>query len=135
MEVHAHDPLRYLGDMLAWVHQSLASERDLFVALFGTDPASAEVGDPAAAGCTPLPSAVAWPEPAEADNLVHARSCLYVCPCVEPRFPFGSTASGSKVCLSNQCCSWCWGSVRLGHAARLPLLTSLCIATHVQPAW
>lgn len=42
MEVHAHDPLRYLGDMLAWVHQSLASERDLFVALFGTEGASAE---------------------------------------------------------------------------------------------
>ena len=40
MEVHAHDPLRYLGDMLAWVHQSLASERDLFVALFGSDGAS-----------------------------------------------------------------------------------------------
>ena len=52
MEVHAHDPLRYLGDMLAWVHQSLASERDLFVALFGTDPASAQVRAPAAACCT-----------------------------------------------------------------------------------
>ena len=35
IEVHAHDPQRYLGDMLAWVHQALASERDLLVALFG----------------------------------------------------------------------------------------------------
>uniref|UniRef100_A0A6N2M3I9 Conserved oligomeric Golgi complex subunit 6 n=1 Tax=Salix viminalis TaxID=40686 RepID=A0A6N2M3I9_SALVM len=27
IEVHAHDPLRYVGDMLGWLHQALASER------------------------------------------------------------------------------------------------------------
>lgn len=37
IEMHAHDPRRYLGDMLAWVHQSLASERELFIGLFGDD--------------------------------------------------------------------------------------------------
>uniref|UniRef100_A0A061SD29 Conserved oligomeric Golgi complex subunit 6 n=1 Tax=Tetraselmis sp. GSL018 TaxID=582737 RepID=A0A061SD29_9CHLO len=35
IEMHAHDPRRYVGDMLAWVHQSLASEHELFVSLFG----------------------------------------------------------------------------------------------------
>lgn len=37
IEVHAHDPLRYVGDMLAWLHQALASERELSMALFSTD--------------------------------------------------------------------------------------------------
>ncbi|CAI5508119.1 unnamed protein product [Closterium sp. Naga37s-1] len=34
IEVHAHDPLRYVGDMLAWLHQALASEKELAAALF-----------------------------------------------------------------------------------------------------
>ena len=29
IEIHAHDPLRYVGDMLAWIHQSVASESEL----------------------------------------------------------------------------------------------------------
>eukprot|EP01018_Ginkgo_biloba_P011038 Gb_06250 [translate_table: standard] len=37
IEVHAHDPLRYVGDMLAWLHQALASERELVLALFSPD--------------------------------------------------------------------------------------------------
>lgn len=28
--MHAHEPLRYVGDMLAWVHQAIAGERDFF---------------------------------------------------------------------------------------------------------
>jgi len=35
IEMHAHEPQRYIGDMLAWVHQSLASEHELLVSLFG----------------------------------------------------------------------------------------------------
>ncbi|KAF8065376.1 oligomeric Golgi complex subunit 6 [Lyophyllum atratum] len=35
IELHAHDPLRYVGDMLAWVHQAMAAERELLEALFG----------------------------------------------------------------------------------------------------
>lgn len=35
MEMHAHDPRRYAGDMLAWLHQALASEHELMDALFG----------------------------------------------------------------------------------------------------
>ncbi|KAL8150974.1 hypothetical protein V2J09_020782 [Rumex salicifolius] len=33
IEMHAHDPLRYVGDMLGWLHQALASERELVHAL------------------------------------------------------------------------------------------------------
>lgn len=45
MEMHAHDARRYVADMLAWVHQALASERELLVTLFGEDePAAAGVG-------------------------------------------------------------------------------------------
>jgi conserved oligomeric Golgi complex subunit 6 len=35
IELHAHDPLRYVGDMLAWVHQAMAAERELLESLFG----------------------------------------------------------------------------------------------------
>lgn len=34
IEMHAHDPLRYVGDMLAWIHQSLAVEKNLVFKLF-----------------------------------------------------------------------------------------------------
>jgi conserved oligomeric Golgi complex subunit 6 len=35
IELHAHDPLRYIGDMLAWVHQAIAAEREFLEGLFG----------------------------------------------------------------------------------------------------
>ncbi|KAF6755603.1 oligomeric Golgi complex subunit 6, partial [Ephemerocybe angulata] len=35
IELHAHDPIRYVGDMLAWVHQSIAAEREFLGAVFG----------------------------------------------------------------------------------------------------
>lgn len=35
IEMHAHDPLRYVGDMLAWVHQTIAGEREFLEGLFG----------------------------------------------------------------------------------------------------
>jgi Conserved oligomeric complex COG6 len=31
----AHDAVRYIGDMLAWVHQTAAMEKELLTALFG----------------------------------------------------------------------------------------------------
>ncbi|ONK78592.1 uncharacterized protein A4U43_C02F20430 [Asparagus officinalis] len=40
IEVHAHDPLRYVGDMLGWLHQALASERELVLALLSPDAAT-----------------------------------------------------------------------------------------------
>ena len=35
IEVHAHDPLRYVGDMCGWLHQAMAEEHELATALFG----------------------------------------------------------------------------------------------------
>ncbi|KAF5323969.1 hypothetical protein D9611_008423 [Ephemerocybe angulata] len=35
IELHAHDPIRYVGDMLAWVHQAIAAEREFLGAVFG----------------------------------------------------------------------------------------------------
>ena len=34
IELHAHDPLRYVGDMLAWVHQAIAAEHEFLESLF-----------------------------------------------------------------------------------------------------
>ncbi|XP_076347341.1 conserved oligomeric Golgi complex subunit 6 [Tachypleus tridentatus] len=33
IELHSHDPLRYTGDMLAWLHQTTASEKEMLEAL------------------------------------------------------------------------------------------------------
>lgn len=37
IELHAHDPMRYTNDMLAWIHQALASEKELTNRLFTAD--------------------------------------------------------------------------------------------------
>ncbi|KAF2101483.1 oligomeric complex COG6 [Rhizodiscina lignyota] len=34
IELHAHDPIRYVGDMLAWTHSSAVSEREALEVLF-----------------------------------------------------------------------------------------------------
>lgn len=34
IELHAHDAMRYTNDMLAWIHQALASEKELMTRLF-----------------------------------------------------------------------------------------------------
>ena len=44
IELHAHDPLRYVGDMLAWVHQAIAAEREFLEGLFGVRGARRMVG-------------------------------------------------------------------------------------------
>ena len=33
IELHAHDPQRYIGDMLAWLHQASASEKETLTQL------------------------------------------------------------------------------------------------------
>ncbi|GBM06457.1 Conserved oligomeric Golgi complex subunit 6 [Araneus ventricosus] len=33
IEMHSHDPLRYVGDMLAWLHQATASEKEIIEAV------------------------------------------------------------------------------------------------------
>ena len=37
IDLHAHDALRYIGDMLAWVHQAIAAEREFLEALLSID--------------------------------------------------------------------------------------------------
>jgi hypothetical protein len=38
IEMHAHDPKRYVGDMLAWLHQTVPNEREnLLMLLKGCD--------------------------------------------------------------------------------------------------
>ncbi len=37
IEMHAHDPLRYVGDMLAWLHQAIATEFELLNRVFGNE--------------------------------------------------------------------------------------------------
>lgn len=36
IEFHAHDPQRYIGDVLAWIHQTCVSEREMVEGIFGT---------------------------------------------------------------------------------------------------
>eukprot|EP00112_Aurelia_sp_Birch-Aquarium-sp1_P010006 Seg2159.4 transcript_id=Seg2159.4/GoldUCD/mRNA.D3Y31 product="Conserved oligomeric Golgi complex subunit 6" protein_id=Seg2159.4/GoldUCD/D3Y31 len=33
IELHSHDPMRYVGDMLGWLHQSIAGEKELLLSL------------------------------------------------------------------------------------------------------
>ena len=35
MDLHVHDAVRYVGDMLAWMHQAIASEEEFLQAVFG----------------------------------------------------------------------------------------------------
>ncbi|WVR03673.1 hypothetical protein IAU60_000668 [Kwoniella sp. DSM 27419] len=44
IELHAHDPTRYVGDMLAWVHQATASEHEFLDGLFGVREKNRMVG-------------------------------------------------------------------------------------------
>jgi hypothetical protein len=42
IDLHSNDPTRYVGDMLAWTHQAIASEEELLTSFFGsTNPPSA----------------------------------------------------------------------------------------------
>ncbi|KAI0373041.1 oligomeric complex COG6 [Pilatotrama ljubarskyi] len=52
IELHAHDPLRYVGDMLAWVHQAIAAEREFLESLFGVRDARRMVGSVRAFGAS-----------------------------------------------------------------------------------
>jgi len=42
IDMHAHDSVRYVGDMLAWMHQTIAGETEFLEAVFGdqTDPST-----------------------------------------------------------------------------------------------
>ncbi|KXN84526.1 Conserved oligomeric Golgi complex subunit 6 [Leucoagaricus sp. SymC.cos] len=44
IELHAHDPMRYVGDMLAWIHQGIAAEQEFLESLFDLKAAQRMVG-------------------------------------------------------------------------------------------
>lgn len=44
IELHAHDPTRYVGDMLAWIHQTTASEHEFLESLFAVKETKRMVG-------------------------------------------------------------------------------------------
>jgi len=44
IDLHAHYALRYIGDMLAWVHKAIAAEREFLEALLSIDTGSCMPG-------------------------------------------------------------------------------------------
>lgn len=49
IDLHAHDAVRYVGDMLAWMHQAVATEKEFLEAVFGTVGVGAGAGSGAGA--------------------------------------------------------------------------------------
>lgn len=43
IEIHAHDPIRYCGDMLAWVHQTVASESEIISSFISKEADQAQI--------------------------------------------------------------------------------------------
>ena len=91
IEVHAHDPLRYVGDMLAWLHQAAAWENELVSVLFA-DPEGIDHG------VQPPPAVVVPESPekeaqeTEEDKILHSPPALLahifagVCRTLQVRF-------------------------------------------------
>lgn len=66
IELVAHDPLRYVGDMLAWTHSATVSEREALEVLFISD------GDEIAKGIQAGRDSEPWSRITEDDNEVDA---------------------------------------------------------------
>ena len=57
IELHSHDPVRYCGDMLGWLHQAIATENDHIAGLLGeqsSDKAVQILGMVTEGACRPL---------------------------------------------------------------------------------
>ena len=61
IELFAHDPLRYVGDMLAWVHSATVSEREALEVLFVSE------GDQMAQGIQAGLDSEPWSRPADGE--------------------------------------------------------------------
>ncbi|KAK2768698.1 Golgi transport complex subunit 6 [Arachnomyces sp. PD_36] len=64
IEFSAHDPLRYVGDMLAWIHSATVSEREALEALFVSE------GDELAKGIQAGINSEPWNRPEEGEPAV-----------------------------------------------------------------
>ena len=75
LDLAAHDDVRYIGDMLAWVHAAVAEESDVLSAVFGVPSNSDPARDSAAEGAHALGDAAAA-QSKEAATLVGVDVCL-----------------------------------------------------------
>jgi hypothetical protein len=70
IEFHAHDPLRYVGDMLAWAHSATVSEREALEVLFITE------GDEIARGIQAGLESEPWSRPEGEEVVFDGRKAL-----------------------------------------------------------
>ncbi|OCK81974.1 oligomeric Golgi complex subunit 6 [Lepidopterella palustris CBS 459.81] len=70
IEFHAHDPLRYVGDMLAWAHSATVSEREALEVLFISE------GDEIARGIQAGLESEPWSRPEGDEQVFDGRKAL-----------------------------------------------------------
>ncbi|OCL11519.1 oligomeric Golgi complex subunit 6 [Glonium stellatum] len=70
IEFHAHDPLRYVGDMLAWAHSATVSEREALEVLFISE------GDEIARGIQAGLESEPWSRPEGDEEVFDGRKAL-----------------------------------------------------------
>ncbi|KAF2495243.1 oligomeric Golgi complex subunit 6 [Lophium mytilinum] len=70
IEFHAHDPLRYVGDMLAWAHSATVSEREALEVLFISE------GDEIARGIQAGLESEPWSRPDGDEEIFDGRKAL-----------------------------------------------------------
>lgn len=70
IEFHAHDPLRYVGDMLAWAHSATVSEREALEVLFISE------GDEIARGIQAGLESEPWSRPEGDEEIFDGRKAL-----------------------------------------------------------
>lgn len=70
IEFYAHDPLRYVGDMLAWAHSATVSEREALEVLFISE------GDEIARGIQAGLESEPWARPEGAEEVFDGRKAL-----------------------------------------------------------
>lgn len=93
IELYAHDAVRYVSDMLAWIHQAIASERELVTSLF------AQLATPAT---TPLVVAARGVEQPVLDALIHRmldRSLAGCCRLLRMRVQQTLRAENDALCI------------------------------------
>jgi len=69
IDLHAHDAVRYVGDMLAWMHQAVASEEEFLESVFG-DGSSSDSNKEKISGAAPSAAGAASSSSSAADGAV-----------------------------------------------------------------
>lgn len=76
IELHAHDPMRYVGDMFAWVHQAVAGEREFLGQLFGE--LEGEGGRRVGERRRGIEGSIDWSKGAEDGSMVPSRTTSFM---------------------------------------------------------